>query len=118
MANEGGTFVAYQDVWLLDGVRTPFVEYNTALGLVSPIDLGIKVARSLFARTQIAPKDVDSVIGGSVAQTSFDGFFLARHIGLYNIKEIAGGLWRNDYWAYNRKAEDGNPVFAYKSARG
>jgi hypothetical protein len=43
---------------------------------------------------------------------------LAQHIGLYNIKEIAGGLWRNDYWAYNRKAEDGNPVFAYKSARG
>jgi hypothetical protein len=30
---------------------------------------------------------------------------LAQHIGLYNIKEIAGGLWRNDYWAYNRKAQ-------------
>lgn len=38
-------------------------------------------------------------------------------IGLYNATEIAGGLWRSDYWAYNRKDEDGNPVFAYKSAR-
>ena len=84
MGNEGGTFVAYQDVWLLDGVRTPFVEFNTALGLVSPIDLGIKVARSLFKRTQISPKDVDSVIGGNVEKSSFDGFFLARHIGLYS----------------------------------
>ncbi|MFZ0978937.1 MAG: thiolase family protein [Candidatus Acidiferrales bacterium] len=84
MGNEGGTFVAYQDVWLLDGVRTPFVEFNTALGLVSPIDLGIKVARSLFERTQISPKDVDSIIGGNVEKSSFDGFFLARHIGLYS----------------------------------
>lgn len=68
----------------MDGVRTPFVEYNTGLGLVSPIDLGIKVARAAFDRTQIAPNDVDSVIGGCVAQASFDGFFLARHIGLYS----------------------------------
>jgi hypothetical protein len=41
---------------------------------------------------------------------------LAQKIGLYNAAELAGGLWRDDYWAYNRKDEDGNPVFAYKTA--
>jgi acetyl-CoA C-acetyltransferase len=80
----GGLFIAYDDVWLLDGIRTPFVDYNGPLGLVSPIDLGIKVARALFERTKIVPSDVGSVIAGSVAQTSFDAYLLPRHIGLYS----------------------------------
>src|SRR5712692_1215484 len=79
-----GLFIAYNDIWLLDGVRTPFVDYNGALGLVSPIDLGIKVARALFERTKIAPSDVGSVTAGSVAQASFDAYVLPRHIGLYS----------------------------------
>lgn len=82
-AGTNGQFIAYEDIWLLDGVRTPFVDYNGALGLVSPIDLGIKVARALFERTKIAPADVGSVIAGSVAQASFDAYVLPRHIGLY-----------------------------------
>jgi acetyl-CoA C-acetyltransferase len=80
----GGLFIAYDDVWLLDGIRTPFVDYNGPLGLVSPTDLGIKAARALFDRTKIAPSDVGSVIAGSVAQTSFDAYVLPRHIGLYS----------------------------------
>ncbi len=79
-----GLFMAYDDIWLLGGVRTPFVDYNGALGLVSPIDLGIKVARALFERAKVAPSDVGSVIAGSVAQTSFDAYVLPRHIGLYS----------------------------------
>jgi acetyl-CoA C-acetyltransferase len=82
--NSNGLFSAYRDTWLLDGVRTPFVDYNAALGLVSPIDLGIKVARAVFERTKIAPADVGSVIAGSVAQASFDAYMLPRHIGLYS----------------------------------
>ena len=35
----------FDDAWLMDGVRTPFVDYNGALASVSPTDLGIKVAR-------------------------------------------------------------------------
>jgi acetyl-CoA C-acetyltransferase len=79
-----GLFIGYEDIWLLDGVRTPFVDYNGALGQVSPIDLGIKVARAIFERTKIAPSDVGSVIAGSVAQASFDAYVLPRHIGLYS----------------------------------
>jgi acetyl-CoA C-acetyltransferase len=79
-----GLFMGYEDIWLLDGVRTPFVDYNGALGQVSPIDLGIKVARAVFERTKIVPSDVGAVIAGSVAQTSFDAYVLPRHIGLYS----------------------------------
>jgi len=77
-------FIAYKDVWLVDGVRTPFVDYNGAAGLVSPIDLGIKAARAVFERSKAAPADVGAVIAGSVAQASFDAYVLPRHIGLYS----------------------------------
>jgi acetyl-CoA C-acetyltransferase len=79
-----GLFAAYEDIWLLDGVRTPFVDYNGALGLVSPIDLGIKAARAVFERSGVPAREVGSVIAGSVAQASFDAYVLPRHIGLYS----------------------------------
>jgi len=68
----------------VDGVRTPFADYNTVLGLVSPIDMGIKVAREAFQRSGVSPEDVDTVITGSVAQASFDAYVLPRHVGLYS----------------------------------
>ena len=79
----GGFFINYEDVWLLAGVRTPFADYNGVLGLVSPIDLGIKVAREVLQRSGTAPGDVGAVIAGSVAPASFDAYLLPRHIGLY-----------------------------------
>ena len=84
MANvSGGLFTAYQDAWLLDGVRTPFADYNGVLGLVSPLDPSITAAPAVFARTAPPPADVGTVIAGSVAQASFDAYLLPRHIGLY-----------------------------------
>ena len=74
----------YEDVLLLDGVRTPFIEYNTALGMISPTDLGIKAAREILRRTQISPGDVDIVVAGNMAQASFDAYVLPRHIALYS----------------------------------
>src|SRR5882672_335316 len=74
---------SWQDVWLLDGVRTPFVDYNGALAAISPIDLGIKVARDVFSRSGVSPEDVGTVITGNMAQASFDAYLLPRHIGLY-----------------------------------
>ena len=80
----GGLASLYEDVWLVEGVRTPFANYNGALGAVSPIDLGIKAAREAFARAKVPPADVGAVIAGSVAQASFDAYMLPRHIGLYS----------------------------------
>jgi acetyl-CoA C-acetyltransferase len=74
----------WSDAWLLAGVRTPFVDYTQVFSLVSPIDLGIKVAREVFARSGVPAVDVGTVIAGSVAQASFDAFLLPRHVGLYS----------------------------------
>jgi acetyl-CoA C-acetyltransferase len=79
-----GLSASWSDVWLLDGVRTPFADYNGALAQVSPTDLGIKVAREAFARSGVSPQDVGAVIAGSMAQASFDTYCLPRHIGLYS----------------------------------
>ena len=79
-----GLLSQYDDVWLVDGVRTPFAEYNTVLGLISPIDLGIKAAREVFRRSSVSPEAVDTVIAGNMAQACFDAYVLPRHIGLYS----------------------------------
>jgi acetyl-CoA C-acetyltransferase len=82
--NPSGLGATFTDAWLLDGVRTPFADYNGALAGVSPTDLGIKAAREVFSRSGVAPQDVDTVITGNMAQASFDAFVLPRHIGLYS----------------------------------
>jgi len=83
-ASRSALRAAYEDIWLLDGVRTPFVDYNTALGLVSPTDLGIKAARAVFQRSGVSPDDVNILVAGNMAQASFDTYVLPRHIGLYS----------------------------------
>jgi acetyl-CoA C-acetyltransferase len=75
---------SWNDVWIVDGVRTPFADYTGALSLVSPIDMGIKVAREAFAKTKLSPADVGIVVTGNMAQASFDAYMLPRHVGLYS----------------------------------
>src|SRR5262245_17279424 len=80
---KAGLTASWNDIWLLDGVRTPFADYNGALAAVSPTALGIKAGRPLFARSGVSPGDVGAVITGSMAQASFDTYCLPRHVGLY-----------------------------------
>ena len=79
-----GLLSQYDDTWLIDGVRTPFADYNTVLGLASPTDLGIKTAREVFRRSGVPAEQVDAVVAGSMAQASFDAYLLPRHIGIYS----------------------------------
>ncbi|QCB46118.1 thiolase family protein [Hydrogenophaga sp. PAMC20947] len=78
-----GFFNAFNDVVILDGVRTPMVDYCGALGHISPTDLGIKAAREALLRSGVSGVDIGSVITGNMAPGDFDQFFLPRHIGLY-----------------------------------
>jgi len=73
----------FSHVWLVDGVRTPMVDYCGVFGELSPTDMGIKVARAVIEKTGVDAADVDSVITGSMAQADFDAYVLPRHIGLY-----------------------------------
>ena len=74
---------AWQDAWLLDGCRTPFVDYNGALALISPIDLAIRAARAVLDRAGVAASDIGTVIVGNMAQASFDAYMTPRHVALY-----------------------------------
>jgi acetyl-CoA C-acetyltransferase len=78
-----GLFNAFADIWILDGVRTPLVDYCGALGHISPTDLGIKAARAVLQRSGVAGEQIESVLTGNMAPGDFDQFFLPRHIGLY-----------------------------------
>jgi len=82
-ASRKGFFNAFNDVWMLDGARTPMVDYCGALGHISPTDLGIKAAREALKRAAVPADHIGSVIAGNMAPGDFDQFFLPRHIGLY-----------------------------------
>jgi acetyl-CoA C-acetyltransferase len=73
----------FDDAFIVDGARTPFVDYNGALSLVSPIELGVKAGRAALARAGVSGEEIGAVVAGNMAQASFDAYFLPRHIGLY-----------------------------------
>ena len=82
-ATPAGLRAGFSDAFLVEGVRTPFVDYRGALAEISPIDLGIKAARAVIARAGADPADIGTTIAGSMAQASFDAYVTPRHIGLY-----------------------------------
>lgn len=82
-ANAKGLRTEFEDVWLLGGKRTPFVDYTGAFGLVSPIDLGIKAARAAIEDAGVNANDIDFTVAGSMAQASYDAYMTPRHIGIY-----------------------------------
>jgi len=78
-----GFFSQFDDIWMLDGVRTPLVDYCGSFGHISPTDLGIKAARAALARAGVPGEHIGSVIAGNMAPGDFEQFMLPRHIGLY-----------------------------------
>lgn len=83
MSPNPGLAQSYDDIWLLDGVRTPFADYMGPLSDISPIDLGIKVAREVLRKADVPASDIGTVVAGNMAQASYDAYMLPRHIGLY-----------------------------------
>jgi acetyl-CoA C-acetyltransferase len=79
-----GLFQRFEHTYLLDGVRTPMVDYMGAFADANPIDLGIKAAGAVLQRTGTDPARIDSVLAGNMAPGGFDQFYVARHIGLYS----------------------------------
>jgi acetyl-CoA C-acetyltransferase len=77
-----GLRAMFEDAHLIEGVRTPFVDYRGPFAEISPIDLGIKAARAAIERAGVDPADIGTTIAGSMAQASFDAYVTPRHIGL------------------------------------
>jgi acetyl-CoA C-acetyltransferase len=82
-ATENALSSTYDYIWLVAGARTPFADYQSVLQEVSPTDLGIFAVRAVFEKSGVPASDVGAVIAGNMAQSSFDAYYLPRHIGLY-----------------------------------
>ena len=78
-----GFFNAFDDIWMLDGMRTPMVDYCGALGHISPTDLGIKAAKAALTKAGVSPEHINTVLTGNMAPGDYEQFMLPRHIGLY-----------------------------------
>lgn len=83
MSTSKGFHAAFDDVWMIDGVRTPMVDYCTGFSNLSPTDMGIKVAKEILSRTGVPATDIGSVIAGNMAPGDAFQYMLPRHIGLY-----------------------------------
>ncbi|MBV8662035.1 MAG: thiolase family protein [Hyphomicrobiales bacterium] len=85
MTGPSGALVSiFDDAFIVDGARTPFVDFNGAFALASPIDLGIKAGRAALEKAGVAGAEIGAVVAGNMAQASFDAYFLPRHVGLYS----------------------------------
>jgi acetyl-CoA C-acetyltransferase len=81
--NQNGIGALFDDVYLLDGRRTPFGKFCGALSTVSPTDLGIHAARAAITAAGVEAAAIDQSIVSNIGQASADAFFLPRHVGLY-----------------------------------
>lgn len=79
-----GIAAVYDDVYLVNGARTPFGKLCGTLSNISPTDLGIYAARNAMKKSGIKPEDVDQIFIANIGQSSADSYFLPRHIGLFS----------------------------------
>ncbi len=68
-------------VYLIDGIRTPFIKSKGKRAQWSAADLGVYISRALFTKHHFDPKMVDQVIAACV-NPSEDEANIARIIGL------------------------------------
>lgn len=80
---EKGIGIVYDDIYLVNGARTPFGKLCGTLASVSPTDLGIYASRAAISNSEVKASDIDQVVMANIGQSSYDTYFLPRHIGLY-----------------------------------
>ena len=71
-----------QEIYIIDGARTPVGVLQGSLSDVSAIDLGVVAAKGALERSGVDPQLVDQVVIGNVIQSSKDAIYLARHVAL------------------------------------
>ena len=71
-----------QEVYIIEGARTPVGILQGSLSDVSAIDLGVTAAKGALERSGVAPQLIDQVVLGNVIQSSKDAIYFARHVAL------------------------------------
>ncbi len=79
-----GFGITYEDIYLVNGARTPFGKLCGTLGQVSPTDLGIYATKAAIEKSGISGEDIDQLMYANIGQSSADSYFLPRHIGLFS----------------------------------
>ncbi|CAG0961299.1 acetyl-CoA C-acetyltransferase [Flavobacteriales bacterium] len=79
-----GFGIAYDNIYLVNGARTPFGKLCGTLGNVSPTDLGIYATRAAIEKSGMKGEDIDQVMYANIGQSAADAYFLPRHIGLFS----------------------------------
>jgi acetyl-CoA C-acetyltransferase len=79
-----------QNVYIVDGTRTPFIKMQGKPNPLSAADLAVAAAGPLLARQPFSPKDIDEVIAGCVGAASDEaniGRIIALRLGCGNFVE-------------------------------
>lgn len=80
---EKGIGIIFDDIYLVNGKRTPFGKLCGTLSALSPTDLGIIAATACLNKINFSPKNIHQLIAANIGQASADAYFLPRHIALY-----------------------------------
>lgn len=83
-SKEKGIGIIYDDIYLAGGARTPFGKLAGALATISPTDLGIFACRAALEKSGVRSSEIDQTIVANIGQSSYDTYFLPRHISLYS----------------------------------
>jgi len=79
-----GFGITYDNIYLVNGARTPFGKLCGTLGNVSPTDLGIYATKGALEKSGIKGEDIDQVMYANIGQSAADAYFLPRHVALYS----------------------------------
>ncbi len=71
-----------EEIWVLEGARTPMRRFLGDFARTSAIDLGAVAARAAMDRAGVDPAQVEHVVVGNAQQTSTDAVYGARHVAL------------------------------------
>ncbi len=106
--------MARDDVFLIDGARTPFGTFGGSLKDVSAEQLGVAAAKGAIARASVRPEEVDACFFGNVIQGGRGAAYMARHVALRSgLREEAPALTVNRLCGSGLEAI----VQAYKAIR-
>ncbi len=78
-----GIAIIYDDIYLINGARTPFGKFCGTLAHVSPTDLGIFSSHAALEKANVKSTDIDQAIISNIGQSCGDAYFLPRHIALF-----------------------------------
>ncbi|MEK6625475.1 MAG: acetyl-CoA C-acyltransferase, partial [Bdellovibrionota bacterium] len=78
-----GIGATFEDIYIIDGRRTPFGKMKGTMSTVSPTDLAIMSSKAVIKASGVEASMIDQTIAANICAGSADAFFLPRHIALY-----------------------------------